>query len=64
MPVVTSLLALLFGIDLSHHLRDTSWAFWEPMGFFVMTLLLAIRTVRSELQYVREQKNTVIVQKD
>ena len=60
MPLVTCLLALMFAIRFGHHLQDTAWAFWEPLAFFLMMLLLAIGTVRSEMQYVRGQKNTVV----
>jgi uncharacterized membrane protein len=60
MPVLCWWLTIFFGIDAYHHLRDTSWEFWKPVGWFVMAFMLAIKTTLDELRWVKKQKTELL----
>jgi hypothetical protein len=64
MPLLWCALTFFFGLALSHHLRDTSWAFWQPMVLFLMAVIAAIQSTWSELKYVRERKDSCTNDRD
>ena len=58
MPIVCWWLVIRSGVSAYPHLRDTSWSFWKPTGWFLYVLALAIEVTIRERRLVNKQRQS------